>query len=112
MPPRWRPAGAQLAAGGWRLAAGGVVSLASAAYLQLLFGENTAQSANSGNPKYRPAAGLRGARANLALTYLFNRRNRLTTAVSVSALQGDARNSPLVRQATTASGEMLLSHAF
>ena len=44
--------------------------------------------------------------------YSFNRRTGLTTALSVSALQGDARNSPLVRQATTASGVMVLSHAF
>ena len=50
--------------------------------------------------------------AAFAQAYLFNRRTSLTTALSVSALQGDARNSPLVRQATTASGVMVLSHAF
>jgi outer membrane protein len=96
----------------WRLAVGGAVSLANASYLQSFFGVNSAQSANSAYPEYRPGAGLRDARANVALTYLFNRRTSLTTALAVSALQADARNSPLVRQATTASGVMVLSHAF
>lgn len=96
----------------WRLAVGAAVSLADATYLQSFFGVSAAQSSTSGYTEYRPGAGLRDARANLALTYLFNRRTSLTTGLSVSALQGDARDSPLVRQATTTSGVMVLSHAF
>lgn len=59
----------------------------------------------------RACAGLRDTRAHLALTCLFTRRSSLTTALSVSALQGDAGHSPLVRQATTTSGVMVLCHA-
>ena len=96
----------------WRLAVGGAVSLADSTYLQSFFGVDTAQAAASGFAEYRPGAGLRDARANLALTYSFSRRTSLTTGLSVSALQSDARDSPLVRQATTTSGVMVLSHAF
>ena len=96
----------------WRLAVGRAVSLANADYLQTFFGVDTAQSGSSGYAEYRPGAGLRDARTNVALTYLFNRHTSLTTGLSVSALQGDARDSPLVRQATSTSGVMVLSHAF
>lgn len=96
----------------WRLAVGGAVSLADATYLQSFFGVNSSQSAASGYAEYRPSAGLRDGRANLALTYLFNRQTSLTTGLTLSALQGDARDSPLVRQATSTSGVMVLSHAF
>ena len=58
------------------------------------------------------SAGLCDARTQPALTYLFKRRTGLTTALSISALQGDARNSPLLRQATTASGLLVLPQAF
>ena len=91
---------------------GGAVTLADATYLQSFFGVNSTQSAASGYAVYQPGAGLRDARTNVALTYLFNRHTSLTTGLSVSALQGDARDSPLVRQATTTSGVMVLSHAF
>lgn len=96
----------------WRLAVGGAVSLANATYLRSYFGVDTAQSAASGYGEYQPDAGVRDARANVALTYSFNRRTSLTTGLSVSALQGDARDSPLVRRATTTNGVMVLSYAF
>ncbi len=96
----------------WRLAVGGAVTLADAAYLQSFFGVDSPQAAASGYAEYRPGAGLRDVRANLALTYSFSRQTSLTTGLSVSALQGDARDSPLVRQATTTSGVMVLSYAF
>lgn len=96
----------------WRLAVGGALTLANAAYQQSFFGVDPTQAAASGYAEYRPGAGLRDVRANLALTYSFSRQTSLTTGLSVSALQGDARDSPLVRQATTTSGVMVLSHAF
>lgn len=69
----------------WRLAVGGAVTLANAAYLPSFFGVNTTHAAASGYAGYRPGAGLRDARAKLALTYLFSRQTSLRPPACRSA---------------------------
>jgi outer membrane scaffolding protein for murein synthesis (MipA/OmpV family) len=96
----------------WRLGVGAAVSVTNAAYQQSFFGVTTAQAASSGYPVYTPGAGLRDARANVALTYLVNRRTVVTAALSASTLLGDARDSPLVRSNATLTGVLGVSYGF
>lgn len=96
----------------WRLGFGGAFTLINADYAQTYFGVSPSQSASSGYAVHQPGAGVRDARANVALTYLFNRHTSLTTAVSAGTLLGDVADSPLVRQQTTVSGVAVLSYAF
>jgi len=96
----------------WRLGVGGAVSLINAGYEQSYFGVTPAQAISSGHAQYTPGAGLRDARANLALTHQINARTAVTAVLSSSTLLGDAKNSPLVRQQTTVNGVLGLTYGF
>jgi outer membrane scaffolding protein for murein synthesis (MipA/OmpV family) len=96
----------------WHLGVGAAVTVANAAYLQSYFGVTAAQAASSGYAVYTPGAGLRDARANLSLTHVLNPRTRITGALTVSSLLGDAKSSPLTRQKTTAAGLLAVAYAF
>jgi outer membrane scaffolding protein for murein synthesis (MipA/OmpV family) len=96
----------------WRLGVGAAVTVANAAYLQSYFGVTAAQSARSAYAAYTPGAGLRDARVNASLTHVLNPRTSITGAATLSSLLGDAKNSPLTRQKTTASGLLAVSYAF
>lgn len=95
----------------WSLAVGAALSVVNAAYMQSYFGVTAAQSA-SGYAAYTPSAGLRDVRANLSLTHQFSNRFGVTGVLSLSSLQGDARDSPIVRQATTTTGVLAVTYAF
>jgi MipA family protein len=82
----------------WRLGVGVAGTYVNADYMQSYFGITPAQSARSGYPATRASAGLRDVRANAALTYLATPRVSITTGLSASSLQGDAKDSPLIRQ--------------
>ena len=97
---------------GWRLGVGVAASIVNAALMQSYFGVSTAQAVASGYAAYRPAAGLRDARANLALTYKLAPRASITGALSVGTLLGDARNSPVIRKSTSATGVVVIAYAF
>lgn len=96
----------------WRLGLGVAATFANAEYLQSYFGVDAAQSLASGYAVHTPGVGLRDVRANLSLTYQLNPTTVITTAVSFSSLQGDAADSPLTRQRSSATGILAVSYGF
>jgi outer membrane scaffolding protein for murein synthesis (MipA/OmpV family) len=96
----------------WRLSTGLGITLANAQYQQSYFGVTRAQSAASGYTFYMPGSGVRDLRAKAALTYSIDPRTSLTAALTVSSLQGDAKNSPLTRKRTSGTGVMLAAYSF
>lgn len=96
----------------WRLGLGVATSVVNAAYAQSYFGITSGQAASSGYPVYSAGAGLRDARANVALTYHLAPRASITGVLSVNSLLGDAKDSPLTRKATTVNGVVAVSYAF
>lgn len=96
----------------WRLAVGVATTYVNAAYMKAFFGVDAQQSSNSGYAVYTPGAGFRDVRANASLTYFITEQWSLTGAVTVSSLQGDARDSPIVFDATPVSGVLALSYGF
>jgi len=95
-----------------RLGAGVALTVANQKYLQSYFGVDAAQSAASAYAAYTPSAGLRDVRVNTSLTYRITQRVGITGAVSLSALQGDAKDSPIVRRRSTANGVLAVTYAF
>ena len=96
----------------WRLGVGVAGSYVNADYMQAYYGITPAQSARSGYASASVSAGLRDVRANAALTYLLSPRVSVTTAVSASSLQGDAKDSPLIRQRNAVGGLVSVLYRF
>ena len=96
----------------WRLGLGVSATVANANYMQTYFGVTPAQSARSGYAPYTAGAGLRDVRASAALTYSVTPRIAITTALSASSLQGDAKDSPITRKRSTATGLVSAFYAF
>ena len=96
----------------WRLGLGVTATVANADYMQSYFGVTPAQSARSGYAPYAAGAGLRDVRASAALTYSITPRVAITTALSASSLQGDAKDSPITRKRSTATGLVSAFYAF
>jgi outer membrane scaffolding protein for murein synthesis (MipA/OmpV family) len=96
----------------WRLSGGVGITLANARHMQSFFGVTAAQSATSGYAAYAPGAGARDARANVALTRMLSPRTSVAAVLSARRLLGDARNSPLNMQTTSATGVLAVAHAF
>jgi len=96
----------------WRTGLGVSASYVNAAYMQDYFGVTPGQSASSGYAAYSPGAGIRDVRASWSLTYLFNPRTVITGALSASALQGGAKDSPLTQKTTFLSGVVQVSYGF
>ena len=94
------------------LGAGVAASVVNQKYMQAHFGVDAAQSAASNYAAYTPSAGVRDVRANAALTYRVSDRVRITGAVSLASLRGDAKDSPLVRRSTSANGVLAATYAF
>jgi MipA family protein len=103
---------ATLLAPQWRGAFGVAATYVNGAYMQAFFGVTPQQSANSGYAVYAPGSGLRDLRVNATLTYFIDARWSLTGGVTVSSLQGDARDSPIVFEPTPVSGLLALSYSF
>ena len=96
----------------WRLGLGLATTLLNANAMESRFGVSAAQAATSGYAEYTPGAGLRDVRGNLALTYIVTPRFLLTGAVTLAELLGDAKESPLVRRSSQASGVFAVSYGF
>ena len=94
------------------LGAGVGASLVNQKYMQSYFGVDAAQAVTSNYAAYTPSAGVRDVRANVALTYRVNDKVGVTGAVSLSGLQGNAKDSPIVRRSTSASGVLAVTYAF
>ena len=96
----------------WRLGFGVAGTYANAKYLQSYFGVTPLQATRSAYAVYTPGAGVRDVRVNAALTYVLNPKTVITTGLSVSALQGDAKDSPLTRKRTTTTGMVAIAYGF
>lgn len=96
----------------WRLGSKLGVTLADSQHMQSYFGVDAQQAARSGYAAYRPEAGLRDARLGLSLTYLINPRTFVTAAVSGSALNDGAKNSPIARSSNANAAVLALTYAF
>lgn len=96
----------------WRIGVGAAATYVNADYMQTHFGVTAGQAAGSGNRVYSPGSGLRDVRANLSLTYAFNQRTAVTTALSARALQGDAKDSPLTSKANSIGGGVIATYLF
>jgi outer membrane protein len=96
----------------WRTGFGVSTSYVNAAYMQDYFGVTPGQSLTSGYAAYSPGAGFRDVRASASLTYFLNPRTVVTGALSGSALQGGAKDSPLTQKTTFLSGVVQVSYGF
>jgi MipA family protein len=96
----------------WRAAAGVAATLANREYMQGYFGITDAQAQTSAYAPYEAGSGVRDLRANASLNWFITPEWTLTGALSLGALQGDAKRSPLVRQAHPVSGVAALSYRF
>ena len=96
----------------WRTAVGVAATLVNREMMQEFFGVTAAQAVSSAKAPYTPGAGLRDVRANASLNYFITPAWTLTGALTVSALHGDAKDSPLVRERTSTNGVLALSYRF
>ena len=96
----------------WRGTIGVATTYANGAYMQAYFGVTPEQAANSGYTVYAPGAGLRDVRFNASVVYAIDARWSLTGALTVSSLQSDARDSPIVFEPTPVTGIVALSYTF
>ena len=96
----------------WRLGSGIAVSWVNRAYMQSYFGITPEQSARSGYAVSEVGAGVRDVRLGTSLTHLINRDWAVTLAVSASALQGDAKDSVIVRERTPVTAILALGFRF
>ena len=96
----------------WRSAVGVGTSYVNASTMQSAFGVTPAQAITSGYAPYRPGAGFRDVRATASLNYFVNRQWAVTGAVSASALQGDAKRSPIVRDRSPVMGVLAVTYEF
>ena len=96
----------------WRLGVGVAASVVNQKYMQSYFGVDAGQAVTSGYAAYAPAAGVRDLRTSAALTYRLNDKVGIIGAVSLSGLQGDAKNSPVVRRTSTVNGVLAATYAF
>jgi MipA family protein len=96
----------------WRLGLGLSATFANREYMQSYFGITPEQSGRSGYAVYEPGAGLRDIRLGSSLTYIINRDWAATLAVSASSLQGDAKDSPIVRERHPVTGVLAIGYRF
>ena len=96
----------------WRGAVGVATTFANSHTMQSRFGVTPAQAITSGYAAYGPGAGLRDARISASVNHFYSRQIAITAAVSASALLGDAKNSPLVRQNSAVTGVLAVSYEF
>lgn len=96
----------------WRTAVGVAATLANREYMQGYFGISAAQAQTSAYAAYEAGAGVRDLRGHASLNYFITPDWTLTGALTLGALQGDAKRSPIVRQAHPVSGVAALSYRF
>jgi outer membrane scaffolding protein for murein synthesis (MipA/OmpV family) len=85
---------------------------ANGAHLRDWFGVTPAQSAASGYAAYRPGAGARDLTLGASLGWRVSARWTALGLLAFSALQGDARDSPIVRDASGLTAVVTAVYAF
>jgi outer membrane scaffolding protein for murein synthesis (MipA/OmpV family) len=96
----------------WGMALSVSAVLANASHLQSYFGVTQSQSTTSGYAVYTPSAGIEAVRANASLRYRLTQNVTVLTALTVNGLQGDAKSSPLVRNAKYLGGLAAVTYSF
>ncbi|MBX3623324.1 MAG: MipA/OmpV family protein [Rhizobacter sp.] len=96
----------------WRLGTSLTASWVNRNTMQAYFGITPEQSARSGYAVSEVGAGLRDVRLGLGLIYFINRDWAATMALSATSLQGDAKDSVIVREATPVSGILAIGYRF
>ena len=97
---------------GLRVTAGVAATWANAAYHQSYFGVSAAQASTSSYSIYTAGAGVRDLRASVSGLYAVAPRWYLVGTLSTSALQGDAKDSPLVQRKSGTSAWLTTSYSF
>jgi outer membrane scaffolding protein for murein synthesis (MipA/OmpV family) len=95
-----------------RVSAGVAATWANAASNQQFFGVTVPQASASGYSRYTPGSGLRDVRASVTGTYALTPQWFVIGTLSTSALQGDAKNSPLVQKASFTSALLSVAYGF
>lgn len=96
----------------WRTTVGVSTTLVNGAYMQSHFGVTPAQALTSQNPAYEAGAGVHDVRVSASVTHFINSDWSLTGGLSASSLQGDAKDSPIVRERTPITGLVALGFRF
>ena len=96
----------------WRGALGVAATYVNGDYMQEFFGVTPEQALATGYAAYEPGSGLRDVRFTGSLNYLIDDRWSVTGAVTMSSLQGDAGDSPIVFETTPVSAVMAVSYSF
>ena len=96
----------------WRTTVGVSTTLVNGAYMQSHFGVTPAQALTSQNPAYEAGTGVRDLRVSASVTHFINTEWSLTGGLSASSLQGDAKDSPIVRERTPITGLAALAFRF
>lgn len=96
----------------WRLGTSLSATYANRNYMQGYFGITPEQSVASGYAVSEAGAGLRDVRAGVSLTHFITRDWAATLAVSASSLQGDAKDSVIVRERTPVTSVLALGYRF
>ena len=87
-------------------------SLANADYMQNYFGVSAAQGSASGHKRYTPGSGLRDVTVGVDFQYQINSDWMLLTRFNSTTLSKAAKNSPLVRKATSQSAFAAAAYSF
>ena len=96
----------------WRLGMSLSATYANRNYMQSYFGITPEQSANSGYAVSAVGAGVRDVRLGSSLTYFITRDWAATLAVSATSLQGDAKDSVIVRERTPVTAVFAVGYRF
>ena len=87
-------------------------SWANSDYMQEYFGIGPDQGVRSGYARFAPGQGFRDVRLGASLVYRVTPAWSLTGSVTYSALLGDARRSPIVREKGSTSAVLALGYSF
>jgi MipA family protein len=92
-----------------RMFAGVTATFGNEAAMQSQFGVSLAQAASSGYSVYEPEAGLRDLNLSLGYGYVLTPGTTIQGGVNIRNLFGDAKDSPLTRDASGVSANLTLS---
>ena len=87
-------------------------TLANANYMQDYFGVSEAQASASGYKRYTPETGLRDVTVGLGLQHQMSRDWKLFASLNSTTLSNLAKDSPLVRKATSQNAFAAVAYSF
>lgn len=91
---------------------GPTMSFADSRYMQTWFGVNAQQAARSQYAEYHPGGGIKSYGGGVSAIWMFSKHWFATADFGVSALVGDARNSPIVQRSTNLTGDISVNYQF